>query len=353
MGGGMTPTIGRGQDRRMNYPGQVLVHPFYISWTGRYDWSAAGNFELLEPEERDCQERFGPTEPQYFAPADDLDDTDAPGRNNYGDQDGLLDYDSKLPCYISIVNATTRSKYAQRRYANYVFGAAWVGQLAPTGLAGGDNTDAMFEYVSYGPRDFHKRDYDMNDIGDATNGGDNNPLNYGAFHPQMGQLVPNIWATQDSVFQLMQVSGFFLAFGIIFHILAFLMGGFMWNYSKLCCDFGICAFVFNSIVWASLSLVSYIICICSFAGVLYQGVERPKLRDVAAPTHDGHFAILEKNQLEVKWSVGGALIITGIVFSAIAISLASYQWAVDSKKDEDDKMEAAVEQAVRRVSGGV
>lgn len=112
------------------------------------------------------------------------------------------------------------------------------------------------------------------------------------------------------------------------------MGGFIWNYADCCCDFGICKFVFNSIVWSGLSLGCYIISIGAFAAILFTG---------------------EKNdapELDIKWSIGGALLISGMVLTAIAISMASYQWSVDKKGKEDEKMEAAVDAAVRRASGG-
>jgi len=267
-----------------------------------YGWSNDGSYGMKEPEDWMCIQRFGPTNPSDFG-------------TNYGETDGLLDGDSELPCIVSIVNATSRSKFAQRRYSNYVFGASWQWD--------------DYKYVSYGPRQFHKADYALNDAGGA--GGE-------AF----GQLTPNTWATQDSIFYLCQASGFFLAMGIVFHVLAFLMGGFIWNYSKCCCDFGVCGFVFNAIVWSSLSLVCYMVSIITFAGLFFQGIEHDESNDEY---------VEEDERLEVVWSVGGALIITGMVFSAIAISLSSYQWAKDRQEAEDDKMEAAVEQAVRRVSG--
>jgi len=308
----------------INYPGEMLIHPFYISWTGKYDsggWWMENEKEV--PTDADCLARFGETDPDNFGDVSDLTDN---GTNNFGTPDGLMDSDSELPCIVSIVNATSRSLYAQRRYANYVFGAAWESSFA--------NDD--FGYVSYGPRAFHTRDYNMD-----WHGTSGTTTDFSTFHPQMAQLSPNIWATQDAVFGLMQVSGFFMAFGIVFHILAFLMGGFVWNYSKACCDFGVCSFVFNSIVWSSLSLVCYMICVISFAGIFFQGVEQPETGPYGMPT---------ETQLAVEWSVGGALILTSIVFSAIAISLASYQWARDKADAEDDKMEAAVADAVRRAS---
>jgi len=232
----------------------------------------------------------------------------------------------------------------QRRFANYVFGAAWNGTIDDNNDYTAD--DAEFGYVSYGTRDFHKRDYNMDYWG--TSQMDPAGLTaYDTYHPQMAQLTPNIWATQDAVFGLMQVSGFFLAFGIVFHILAFLMGGFIWNYSKACCDFGVCSFVFNSIVWSSLSLLCYMISVIAFSGIFLQGVAPP------ADDADQYntWVVNTNDRLDVIWSVGGALILSAIVFSAIAISLASYQWAQDRSAAADDKMEEAVEQAVRRVSG--
>jgi len=138
------------------------------------------------------------------------------------------------------------------------------------------------------------------------------------------------------------------------------MGGFIWNYSKCCCDFGICGFIFNSIVWSGLSLGCYIVSLCAFAGIFFQG--RAHEEDPTDSTDDGDGwwdsdndtwvsnVVNENDRLEVIWSVGGALIITGIVFTAIAISLASYQWAKDQMEEDEDKMEQAVEDAVRRVS---
>jgi hypothetical protein len=268
------------------YPGEILVHPFYISWTKDYNSPTPDGDDA--PTDEKCLARFGPTVSGGYSSAN-------------ATKDGLLRDNSVLPCIVSILSASARSKYAQRRYANYVFGAAY------------DTADMAIE--GYGPRTFFKTDYNLNTGGN-----------------QNGQLVPNIWATQDAVFFLCQISGFFLAFGIVFHILAFLMGGFMWNYSECCCDFGICAFVFNAVVWSGLSLGSYIISLGAFAAIFFAG------RKNDAP------------ELVVKWSVGGAFLVSGIVLSAIAISLASYQWAHDRKTKEDEELDQAVDNAVRRAS---
>lgn len=120
---------------------------------------------------------------------------------------------------------------------------------------------------------------------------------------------------------------------MIFHILAFLMGGFIWNYSECCCDFGICKFVFNAIVWSGMSMGCYIISLAAFAAIFFMGEKN------------------DEPDLDINWSIGGALLLTGIVLSAVAISLASYQWSVDRKAHADDKMDAAVDAAVRRASG--
>jgi len=275
------------------YPGEILVHPFYISWTKDYNNpDPEDNTKKLAPTDERCLARFGPTVSGGYSTANAV-------------KDGLLKDNSILPCIVSILSATARSKYAQRRYSNYVFGAAY------------SSGDEAIE--GYGPRTFFKTDYNFNDTGGGAAGA-------------KGQLVPNIWATQDAVFFLCQISGFFLAFGIVFHILAFLMGGFMWNYSECCCDFGICAFVFNAVVWSGLSLASYVISIGAFAAIFFAG------RKNDAP------------ELVVKWSVGGAFLVSGIVLSAIAISLASYQWAHDRRSKEDAELDQAVDEAVRRAS---
>lgn len=348
------------------FPGEILVHPFYISWTKTwrddptldadainliYEANAVADAspEGLDfffgdgngadaafnpdgsraPHDLECISLFGPTDPA--------------NPEWYGLGDGLADWDSALPCVVSIVNATSRSQFAQRRYSNYVFGAAW-----ERGAEGGGR------YRSYGPRAFHKEDYGFSPLVNsfivAAGDDGNNELPW-----QYTQLSPNTWSTQDAIFQLCQSSGFFLAFGITFHIIAFLMGGFIWNYSKCCCDFGVCGFVFNSIVWSSLSLICYIMSICAFAGVFFQG--RAHDAEDQWLDADGNLDPLEimdlaeENRLKITWSPGGGLLITNIVFSAIAISLASYQWAKDRNEDEEDKMEAAVEEAVRRVGG--
>lgn len=266
------------------YPGEILVHPFYISWTKDYVTEEP-------PDGTKCLGRFGPTP------------STASYSTSNAKKDGLLRDDSILPCIVSILSASARSKYAQRRYANYVFGAAYDSNSSPPAIEG------------YGPRTFFSTDYNL------TGGGN-----------QWAQLVPNIWATQDAVFFLCQVSGFFLAFGIIFHVLAFLMGGFIWNYSECCCDFGICAFVFNAIVWSGLSLFCYIISMGAFAAIFFTGQKN------------------DSPELVVKWSVGGALLIGGIFLTAIAISLASFQWAKDRKSKEEVELDAAVDEAVRRAS---
>jgi hypothetical protein len=336
------------------YPGEMLIHPFYISWTGEYKMGSGADYELEEVNELSCGMRFGSTRDwntsymgggypgyedgllnneqcsggQAAAGCDAVQNTIDTAYGAMSMDTGLTEMDhktacdaakkddggdctyvpqSKLPCIVSILSATRASKYSQRRYANYAFGAGW---------------DWMgYQYKGYAARSFFTTDYNLNT--GAT----------GAADAYLAQLAPNIWATQDAVFFLLQISGFFLAFGMVFHFLAFLMGGFIWNYSACCCDFGVCKFIFNAIVWSGLSMGCYIISLAAFAAIFFMG---------------------EKNSdpdLDIKWSIGGALLLTGIVLSAVAISLASYQWTQDRKTKEDAQLDQAVDAAVRRASG--
>lgn len=156
----------------------------------------------------------------------------------------------------------------------------------------------------------------------------------------------NTLHTQEAVFKLLQASGTFLAFGIICHILAIAMGGFIWNYSKAC-NFGPCQFIFNSMIWAGLALVCYIMSLACFSGIYLQGEPVDEDHTVNTP---GDCAVdspggVSSQNVEVKepfgnvaYSPGGAMVIAAIVFKFVAITLASYQWYVDSKHEEEEKV---------------
>merc|ERR1711964_293267 len=109
------------------------IHPFYISWTSYYPTAGGTTPADDAPTDDDCRMRFGPTTAAWSAG---------------GMKDGLQKDNSKLPCIVSILSATQRSLFAKRRYANYVFGAAW----------DWGNTS----YMSYGSRKFFNTDYESN-----------------------------------------------------------------------------------------------------------------------------------------------------------------------------------------------
>merc|ERR1711964_323344 len=108
-------------------------------------------------------------------------------------------------------------------------------------------------------------------------------------------------------------------------------GGFIWNYAEKCCNFGVCALIFNSIFWAGVSLLMYFMSVVSFGTIYVQGEKNDEASQA----------------LDIILSPGGGMIIASIAFQVLGLSLATWQWAKDAKKAQV----AAIDAAVARAAG--
>jgi len=271
------------------YFNELLVHATYISARTRITDGSTGANKELDTNDAWCKTFFEQNSAVTTGPA-------AAG-SLYG---GAMykNQDVKLACIPTILTATKRPIFTKRYYASFIFGCSYD--------ADAQKEASVYKWYCHGGRRFFTATADY-------------PYGYQrADDKNRGALLPNVFATQDSVFRLVQLSGGSLCLGVACHVLAFLLGGFIWNY-KDCCDWGVCSFLFNSLVYAYGSLLFYIISACSFAAIYLQGIENE-----------------DTNQnVKIKWSVGGILLLCGIFIEIIGLSLASYAFYKDAQQERE------------------